>query len=35
MISFRYHYRMKNRLSNKERADIVLLGAVGKRLSYK
>lgn len=32
---YRYNYRMKNGFSDKERADIVLQGMVGKRLTYK
>ena len=32
---FRYNYRIKNGFDDKERADIALLGVVGKRLTYK
>lgn len=32
---YRYNYRMKNGFNDAERADVALLGVVGKRLTYK
>ncbi len=32
---FRYNFRMKNGFTDAQRADVALLGAVGKRLAYK
>lgn len=32
---YRYNYRVKNGFNDTERADVALLGVVGKRLTYK